>query len=169
MRSIEAQKYSDNKARSSSSEVTLTKTVACASIGRNSRIQLRRRGRRLAEPGLPPVSKASVEDQQKQCLGAVSLDLGKSRNLVEKTNREGFVENEAFTRLVAIVSGAFNILETERAIDKEAIRKTSRKSADIEYERIRDPIREIRRIASRKKVYAAWSRAYGSWKGTMIS
>ena len=87
-------------------------------------------------------------------LGAVSLKLRESTNLVEKTNREGFVENDSFSRLVDIVSGAFNILETERAIDKEAIRKTSRKSKDIEFDRIRDPIKEIRRIATRKKVYA---------------
>ena len=99
--------------------------------------------------------KPALRISRNNVLGAVSLDLLKSRKLVEKTNREGFVENEAFRRLVAIVSGAFNILETERAIDKEAIRKSSRKSADIEYERIRDPIREIRRIATRKKVYAA--------------
>ena len=87
-------------------------------------------------------------------LGAVSLGVPESVQLVEKTNREGFVENDAFTRLVALVSGAFNVLETERALDKEAIRKTARKSADIELDRIKDPIREIREIATREKVYA---------------
>ena len=87
-------------------------------------------------------------------LGAVSLDLQKSVQLVEKTNREGFVEDSAFRRLVALVSGAFNILETERAIDKEAIRKNFRKPAQIEFDRIRDPIAEIRKIARREKVYS---------------
>ena len=88
-------------------------------------------------------------------LGAVSLDLRHSDQLIEKTNREGFVENDAFTRLVSLVTGAFNILETERALDKEAIRKTARKPAQIEFDRIRDPIEEIRRIARRENVYAA--------------
>ena len=88
-------------------------------------------------------------------LGAISLGVPGSVGLVEKTNREGFVENDAFTRLVALVSGAFHVLEMERAIDKEAIRKTARKSADIEFDRIRDPINEIRKIATREKVYAA--------------
>ena len=88
-------------------------------------------------------------------LGAVSIDLRRSAQLIEKTNREGFVENDAFARLVSLVTGAFRILETERALDKEAIRKTARKPAQIEFDRIRDPIAEIRRIAQREKVYAA--------------
>ena len=97
----------------------------------------------------------TVKISRNNVLGAVSLGVPESAELVEKTNREGFVENDAFTRLVALVSGAFNILETERAIDKVAIRKTARKSSDIEFDRIRDPISEIRKIATREKVYTA--------------
>ena len=97
----------------------------------------------------------TVKISRNNVLGAVSLGVPESAELVEKTNREGFVENDAFTRLVALVSGAFSILETERAIDKVAIRKTAGKSSDIEFDKIRDPISEIRKIATQKKVYAA--------------
>ena len=88
-------------------------------------------------------------------LGAVSLNLQQSTQLVEKTNREGFVENDAFARLVSLVTAAFNILETERALDKEGIRKTGRKPAQIELDKIREPIKEMRMVARRKKVYRA--------------
>lgn len=88
-------------------------------------------------------------------LGAISLSLRDSVQLIEKTNREGFVENEAWYRLVALVTGAFNIFETERAIDKEAIRKTARTSTQVEFDKIRHPISEMRRIAKKKKVYEA--------------
>lgn len=85
-------------------------------------------------------------------IGAVSLNIQDSTELQEKTNREGFVENEAFDRLKALVLGAFQILETERYLDKEGIRKTERKPVQVEADRIRDPIDEIRRIAAREKI-----------------
>lgn len=85
-------------------------------------------------------------------IGTVSINIEDSTELQEKTNREGFVENEAFARLKAIVIGAFQILETERYLDKEAIRKTDRKPVQVEADRIRDPIDEIRRIAAREKI-----------------
>ena len=88
-------------------------------------------------------------------LGAVSLELRHSRHLIEKTNREGFVENDAFSRLVSLVTSAFHILETERSIDKDGIRKTSRKETQIEFDKIRDPIATIKDIAKDKKVYEA--------------
>ena len=55
-------------------------------------------------------------------LGAIHLSLADSQELVEKTNREGFVENDAFHRLRRIVLGALSTLESERQIDKDKIR-----------------------------------------------
>ncbi|WP_199178545.1 ATP-binding protein [Acidimangrovimonas sediminis] len=86
-------------------------------------------------------------------IGAISIDLLASTALRDKTNREGFVENEAFERLKQVVLGAFHIFETERSIDKEAIRKTERKPVQIEGDKIRDPISEIRTIATREKIF----------------
>ncbi len=85
-------------------------------------------------------------------IGTVVLDIEHSTALLEKTNREGFVENEAFDYLKAIVLGAFQILETERNLDKEAIRKTEREPLQIEADKIRDPIAQIRKIAAREKI-----------------
>lgn len=56
-------------------------------------------------------------------LGAVLLDRAKSSSLVEKTNREGFVENEAYLRLRDAVLFALEQIETERQVDKKRIRE----------------------------------------------
>ena len=56
-------------------------------------------------------------------LGAVHLSLAESSQLVEKTNREGFVENEALDRIRDVVIGALSVLETERQKDKARIRQ----------------------------------------------
>lgn len=63
-------------------------------------------------------------------LGAVSLDLGRSvdlkenRGLIEKTNREGFVENDAFRDFRDAVCVAISQIEHERNKDKERIRQS---------------------------------------------
>jgi signal transduction histidine kinase len=62
-------------------------------------------------------------------LGAVSLDLKRSvdlkenRGLIEKTNREGFVENDAFRDFRDSVFLAISQIEQERNKDKERIRQ----------------------------------------------
>lgn len=55
-------------------------------------------------------------------LGAINLSLRDSSSLIEKTNREGFVENDALDRLRDIVLGALSTFEVERRRDKERIR-----------------------------------------------
>lgn len=79
-------------------------------------------------------------------LGIIELDLKKSASLREKTNREGFVENDAYTRLQNLVLGALAVLETERRVDKQRIRGatggTVQPSRDLN-----DPISQIRKIA----------------------
>ena len=61
-------------------------------------------------------------------LGAVHLSLEHSPALIEKTNREGFVDNDASSRLRSIVLGALGVLENERYIDK------------VNFERASDPL-----------------------------
>lgn len=55
-------------------------------------------------------------------IGAVSLNHETSQSLVEKTNREGFVENEAFRGFRKAISFAIVQIETERNQDKLRIR-----------------------------------------------
>lgn len=78
-------------------------------------------------------------------LGAVHLSLESSDGLIEKTNREGFVENDACDRLRRIVLGALGALEAERQIDKDRIRRFTEKPSDPTVSRIEKPIRELRR------------------------
>ena len=80
-------------------------------------------------------------------VGAVDLSLAASGGLIEKTNREGFVENPAFWRLRRIVTGALTPLEVERKKDKENIRKLTTSGRDIETDRIKQPLQELRTAA----------------------
>jgi signal transduction histidine kinase len=86
-------------------------------------------------------------------LGALNLDLKKSRGLREKTNREGFVENEAYQRLRELVLGVLATLETERRIDKQKIRiatgGTTQPSRDL-----KGPVEAIRRVAAKHRIAA---------------
>jgi signal transduction histidine kinase len=57
-----------------------------------------------------------------QILGRINLNLAGSGQLREKTNREGFVENDAFERLKEIVRSAMTVFERLRKPHKEALR-----------------------------------------------
>lgn len=56
-------------------------------------------------------------------LGAVYLERRKSSDLVEKTNREGFVENEAYHFLKSSILHSIGIVENLRLIDKTNLKK----------------------------------------------
>ena len=77
-------------------------------------------------------------------LGAVHLSLEPSLGLREKTNREGFVENQTCDRLRQVVKGALGTLEQERQKDKEQIRELTRKP-DTAISRIDRPIQKLRK------------------------
>ncbi len=65
-------------------------------------------------------------------LGAVHLSLEDSPELIEKTNREGFVDNDACDRLQQIILGAIGAFESERQVDKDRIRQlTTRPNAEL--------------------------------------
>ena len=86
-------------------------------------------------------------------LGAVHLSLKESTGLIEKTNREGFVENEACTQLRRIVLGVLETLETERQIDKRRIRQLTTKPSDPTTARIEKPIEDLRRELERQGIH----------------
>jgi signal transduction histidine kinase len=77
-------------------------------------------------------------------VGAIDLSLQDSDQLTEKTNREGFVENDAYHRLRQIVLGAVSILEIERKIDKDNIRALTGKGQDPETKNITQPLEALR-------------------------
>jgi len=55
-------------------------------------------------------------------LAAIDLDRLKSTDLIEKANREGFIENEAYLTFKSAILYLLNIVENQRNIDKERIR-----------------------------------------------
>lgn len=78
-------------------------------------------------------------------LGAVHLSLEHSTGLTEKTNREGFVENESCAQLRQVVLAALAALEEERQIDKNRIRSLTKRPEDPIRTRIDKPIGALRR------------------------
>jgi len=87
-------------------------------------------------------------------VGAINLSLELSTDLTEKTNREGFVENDAYRRLRQIVLGALAMLETERKIDKDNIRALTGKGSDPEVLGIRQPLEALREKAKEHRLSA---------------
>jgi signal transduction histidine kinase len=89
-------------------------------------------------------------------VGAVTLDIKKSadlklnRGLIEKTNREGFVENADYEAFRDAVVYALQSIEVERNIDKRRIRNAYSDS------KLREPVleelTELREIVEKKKL-----------------
>ena len=77
-------------------------------------------------------------------LGAIHLSLEGSTGLVEKTNREGFVENRNCEQLRRIAIGVLTALEAERKIDKERIRQLSDTPTDPLTTRLEKPIQALK-------------------------
>lgn len=80
-------------------------------------------------------------------LGMIDLDLAASSSLHEKTNREGFIENEAYQRLQQIVLAAIARFEVERNIDKRSLRaETTDKKRTLSTD-ISEPLNRIQHVA----------------------
>lgn len=71
--------------------------------------------KRINAPGTTLSSKITI--------GAVYLEREKSGDLVEKTNREGFVENRAFEEFRYAIVCAIEKIQTLRNIDKDLLKK----------------------------------------------
>lgn len=87
-------------------------------------------------------------------IGAIDLDLAASFALREKTNREGFVETEAFERLQRVVRGALFILEAERSLDKARIREATGQPSETP-QGAAGPLANLRRLAKKHGVSEA--------------
>lgn len=87
-------------------------------------------------------------------LAAIDLELEHSPQLQEKTNREGFDENDAYDRLKRLIVGAVGEFEIERKIDKDAIRKRMKSGKALTDDKVRKPLDKLRRVAKKS----------GSWE-----
>lgn len=71
--------------------------------------------KRINAPGTTLSSKITI--------GAIYLNRQNSGSLIEKTNREGFVENEAFEEFRYAIVNAIEKIQTLRNIDKDLLKK----------------------------------------------
>lgn len=85
-------------------------------------------------------------------VGAIDLSLEQSFGLVEKTNREGFVENSTYSNLRRVVLGALAILEVERKIDKDNLRQVLGDGKDPETVAIAKPLQALRDAAKKHRL-----------------
>ncbi|MCU7937541.1 MAG: ATP-binding protein [Candidatus Thiodiazotropha sp. (ex Dulcina madagascariensis)] len=83
-------------------------------------------------------------------LGEIHLDLSASSSLLEKTNREGFVENDAYKEFRYAVMCILTVLEAERRIDKDVLRQAFKARKENESTGIDSPESAIDEL--RKKV-----------------
>jgi len=79
--------------------------------------------------------------------------MDESPGLIEKTNREGFVENEAFRRLQRLVIGVLTTLERERLEDKKRIRDILDQRDPGDRRGIEGPLEELKKELKKADVY----------------
>jgi signal transduction histidine kinase len=82
-------------------------------------------------------------------IGAINLSLETSDGLLEKTNREGFVENDQYAKLRRIVLAALTAFEAERDEDKDRLRRLLGKKEGHEKFDSAPPIDALRREAKK--------------------
>jgi signal transduction histidine kinase len=82
-------------------------------------------------------------------IGAISLDLRHSQDLIEKTNREGFVENAAYQALRQAVRYSVQQVAVERNIDKDRIRKAYKSR---QHQPVLDSLDDLRAKLRRRKL-----------------
>jgi hypothetical protein len=82
-------------------------------------------------------------------LGEIHLDLSSSPSLREKTNREGFEENEAYQELRYAVLCALTTLEAERDKDKSTLRQAAKIKEEGSVAGIASPEEAIQALRSR--------------------
>ena len=89
-------------------------------------------------------------------IGAIHLSLEESTSLQEKTNREGFVENEAFTLLRNLILGVLIVLESQRYEDKARIRQLLGEGG--ESQNIKGPLEALKKELKKANVYKSCAR-----------
>jgi len=90
-------------------------------------------------------------------LGQVNLDRSESSDLVEKTNREGFIENSAVKALRKAVVFAISQIESERNKDKLRLRAAYSGNGK-KREPVLDDIADLRKKLEKKKLIKTYGR-----------
>ncbi|SHH00631.1 Signal transduction histidine kinase [Bradyrhizobium erythrophlei] len=130
-------------------------------LDENGGIRIYRDGIRVydfGEPGndwlnldLRRVNTPTARTSNNQILGALWLDATKSGDLREKTNREGFIENDAFEDFRAAVISMLTQVEAEKTKDQRRLREVLGKGTG---KRVFAKLAEVREVLERKGVLA---------------
>lgn len=93
------------------------------------------------------VNKPVVHVSNNQILGILLLDADSSGDLVEKSNREGFLENEAYGALQDAVVSVLTQIEADKHEDQKLLRQlfsrtSPKKSVVVEIAELRDELRK---------------------------
>lgn len=126
----------------------------------NKGIRIYRDGMRVYNYGEPYDDWLSLDNRRVQnvtqglnrniTVGAISLDLASTPGLIEKTNREGFIENPAFEKLREVVQSSIGKLEVLRHNDKSRLREITKSDVKSSISDIENPIEELKNISSSK-------------------
>lgn len=85
-------------------------------------------------------------------IGAIDLSLSDSPDLIEKTNREGFVENDAYEKLRALVLAALIEFENHRQEDKRQINLLLDHAKGKSVLDMDEPLKELRSQLQKKNL-----------------
>jgi len=131
-------------------------------MSENQGIRVYRDGMRVYNYGEPDddwlemdgrrVNRLSTGLNRRITVGAISIDLEKTPNLIEKTNREGFIENNHFLRLKAVVKSALGKLEALRLDDKNRLRSVTKSKAKPSIIGLENPIDDLRDLVLKHKL-----------------
>lgn len=93
---------------------------------------------------LAKVQRAGDHFSKKVTIGAVFLELEKSANgLKEKTNREGFTDNDSYRLLKSIVQEVFNVFEREAISDRDEIEAFTKDTSVVRKIGLSETIKEL--------------------------
>lgn len=81
-------------------------------------------------------------------LGAIFLDLASSSSLIEKTNREGFIDNNAYKKFQNTIIAVLSDFENKRHFDKSKLKNILDKG-HVQYD-IEEPISQLNKLIEEK-------------------
>ncbi len=126
----------------------------------NKGIRIYRDGIRVYNYGEPHDDWLSLDNRRVQnvslginrgiTVGAISLNLASTPNLIEKTNREGFIENTTFDKLREVMDACIGKLESLRHIDKARLRELTKSQPKSSITQIENPLEELKIISKKK-------------------
>ena len=101
---------------------------------------------------LAKVQRIGDHFSKKVTIGAVSVNLNESDGLVEKTNREGFIENDTFVKFREIVKAAFSYFERVADTDRQNLEAALANTTPNKRVGLSDTIRELESKIAEKQL-----------------